>query len=425
MSARNSHFKTLAGLTLLLMLTGTCFELHAALIYVVNSESRTLSRIDTSTDTVLNNFAQLGVIPNKVIADENHLWCVNSGDNAVQKINRQTGATITNILIETGCNPWDACLVEGFLYVTGLFTNKVYKVNTATNTVTGFVSVGVSPEALCAYNGKLYVTNTGGWQNNYTNSSVSVIDLSSFLVIQTIPVSANPQYLVEHEGLLHLSCTGNWINTFGTVCVINPVSNEVIQTINLGGSLGGIWINASHQALVGDGNGMYLYRYNAENYSILNNAANPLSPGGSVVWGDSEIIALLYPNWSAYGKVKILHNDLSYWKEYTVGLAPTDMKFLSIVTANEDELQTPGLKVSIYPNPAYSGQDITFRFDRKLTGSLKIYNTKGQLVTTSIINSDQLTLKAASFPKKQATGFYLYKLQTNTGTAQGKLLILK
>ncbi|MFO7660784.1 MAG: hypothetical protein R6V77_07720, partial [Candidatus Cloacimonadaceae bacterium] len=292
-----SNFTANGRLILFLMMLLIAFKAQAALIYTVNSESRTLSRIDTSTDNVQNNFAQLGVIPNKLIADENYLWVVNSGDNAVQKISRQSGSTLANIFIEASCNPWDACLDGDFLYVTGLFTNKVYKVHAVNHNVVGFVEVGNSPEALCVYNGKLYVTNTGGWQNNYANSSVSVIDLDSFQVIATIPVSPNPQYLVEHNGLIHVSCTGNWTTVFGTVCVIDPVSNQVIQTIALGGSLGSIWIDNDHQALVGDGSGSFLYRYNAQDFTILNDSDNPLTPGGYVVDGDNEQIALLDPNW--------------------------------------------------------------------------------------------------------------------------------
>ncbi len=424
MLRKQFRFPFLIVFALMLCLFLPVMNLHSAIIFVVNSESRTLSKIDTNTNQVQNAFTQLGLIPNKVIVGENYLWSVNSGDNAIQKINLQTGATIANILVETGCNPWDACLNENFLYVTGLFTNKVYKIDTTSNSMVDFVNVGVCPEALCVYNGKLYVTNTGGYQNNYANSSVSVIDLSSFQVIQTIPVSANPQYIEEHNGLLHVSCTGNWTNVSGNVCVINPVTNEVIQTIAIGGSLGNIWINPDHQALVGDANGYNLYRYSAANYDILNDSANPLTPGGSVVWGDDELIALLYPNWGFNGKVKILHPDLSYWKEYTVALAPTDMKFLPAVTAIDDEYQTPAVKVSVYPNPARSGQDITFKFQDGILGILKIYNTKGQLVYTSSANTNQFTIKASTFSQKQPSGFYLYKFQSDKGSVQGKLIIL-
>jgi len=399
-------------------------NLQAVIIFAVNSESRTLSRIDTSTDQVQNAFAQLGIIPNKVIVDENYLWSVNSGDNSVQKINKQTGSTVCNILIEAGCNPWDAVLDGDFLYVTGLFTNKVYKVHTVNHNVVGFVEVGISPEALCVYNGKLFVTNTGGYQNNYANSSVSVIDLQTFQVIQTIPVSSNPQYIIEHNGLLHVSCTGNWVSTFGAVCVINPVTYEVIQTLNLGGSLGGIWINGAQQALVGDGNGLYLYRYNTNDFSIINDASHPFTPGGSVVDGNNELIALLSPNWGSNGKVKILHPDLSLWKEYSIGLAPTDLKLGQSTTAIIDETLLPELYLTVYPNPAIRKGYITFKTSTGSDGTVSIYNIKGQHIFSVPFRSGIAKIDSQIISAGKGTGCYFYRIKTFNKVSTGKFVII-
>jgi YVTN family beta-propeller protein len=367
----------------------------------------------------------LGLIPNKVIVDGDYLWSVNSGDNSLQKINRQSGATLTNLLIETGCNPWDACLVDGYLYVTGLFTNKVYKVNTSNNSVEGFITVGISPEALCAYSGKLYVTNTGGYQNNYANSSVSVINLGTFQLETTIPVSPNPQYITVYNGLLHVSCTGNWVSAFGNVCVINPVTNQVIQNLNIGGSIGSIFINSTGQALVGDAGGVNLYRYNAENYTILNDAANPLPSGGSVVDGNADFVALLYPSWGSNGKVRLLHPDLSFWKEYTVALAPTDLKLWQSSTALTEETQSPSLLVTVYPNPAHSGQDISFHLKSAEPSNLSLYDIKGKLVHSQKITTTQTDCKTSIHSTKLSDGIYLYKVSTHSGSTIGKLLLLK
>lgn len=412
-------------LYLCILLIGFGLNLSAALIYVVNSESRTLSRIDTATDTVQNSFATLGIVPNKVIVDDNYLWCVNSGDNSVQKIDRITGATLANILIENSSNPWDACSEGNFLYVTGLFTHKVYKVHKTSHTVMGSVTVGNSPEALLAYNGKLYVTNTGGYLNNYASSSVSVIDLETFTVTNTIPVSANPQYVIEHNGLLHVSCTGDWVNVLGAVCIIDPVSEQVIQTIALGGALGGIWINNVQQGLVGDGTGYNLYRYDAQNYSILNGADNPISPGGSVVCGDVEITALLYPNWGSAGKVKILHPNLTFWKEYTVGLAPTDMKIWSQSTLAQEHTHIPHAGFKVYPNPIAYGKDINFSFDNKNSGQIMLYDIKGRLLYEHSFSADKVSLSPQLSFSKEVSGFYIYKIKSDKINAQGKLVIFK
>jgi hypothetical protein len=424
MFKHNAGFKPLIAIISLLFLLFLWANLSSAIIYVVNSESRTISRIDTATDIVQNNFAQLGIIPNKVIVDDNFLWSVNSGDNALQKISRQTGTTLANILIESGCNPWDAVQHEGYMYVTGLFTDKVYKVNLSTNTVYGFVNVGISPEALCVYNGVLFVTNTGGYQNNYANSSVSVIDLNSFQLITTIPVSPNPQYIIESEGLIHVSCTGNWVSTMGAVCVIDPIALQMTQTINLGGSLGNIWVKGL-QAFVSDAGGYNLYSYNADDYSIINGSSNPLSPGGSVIWGDNDLIALLYPNWGNSGKVKILHPDLTFWKEYTVGMTPTDLKFWMETSSLTTESQPNPIKVTVFPNPAQMNSEITFVTGKAVSGKLSIYNIKGQQILSQDFTHSKAQVLAQDIIKQYGSGQYLYKITSPQGNKTGKLLIVK
>jgi len=399
-------------------------HLSAIHIYVVNSVSRTLSRIDTDTDQVQNAFATLGVIPNRVIVDENWLWCVNSGDNGLQKINRQTGQTAANILCEAGCNAWDAVLQDGFLYVTGLFTNKVYKVNAATHSVEGSLTVGTAPEGLCVYNGKLYVTNTGGYQNNYAGSSVSVINLASFCLETTLPVQANPQYITAYDGLIYVSCTGNWTDVTGRVCVINPLTNAVIQTLNIGGSLGGIWIDSSGTGLVGDGNGTALYRFEAESFNLLNGSANPLSPGGSMVDGNAQLVAVLAPNWSGNGSVHILHPDLSIWKTYQVGMIPTDLKLGQTVTPTSDETCSPVTAAIAFPNPCKIGTSVHFNLAKNEIGHLSLYNTKGQLLLETSLTSEQPLLDTTLLKGRIARGICLYNLQTKAGLRSGKLVFL-
>ena len=113
--------------TLVLLMVMALSLLGADLLYVVNSQSRTLSRIDMVSDQVQNTFSILGNVPNRVVMDENYLYLVNSGDNSIQKIDKTSGNTVANHLVAVGSNPWDAIFHEGYLYVTGLFTYRVYK----------------------------------------------------------------------------------------------------------------------------------------------------------------------------------------------------------------------------------------------------------------------------------------------------------
>lgn len=392
--------------------------LDAQTLFVVNSQSRTLSRIDLSTDIVNNNFASLGNIPNKVLVTEDHLWVVNSGDNSLQKISAHTGSTLANHFVAIGSNPWDCVLHNGYLYITGLMTSKVYKMDALTGTVVNSVNVGVSPGALFVQNGKLYVCNAGNYVTNYAGSSVSVVDLGSFSVINTIPSSANPQYLAEHNGLIHVSCTGNWSDIAGAICVIDPATDELIQTIPIGGTPSKIWINPIGIAYVGDGNGSSLYSYNANDFSLLNPAANPLALAASEVVGNSSMIALLSPQWGENATLRILHPDLSPWKNFTVRMMPTDLKLQNTASGNGSEVNTPPA-LMLYPNPAKTGAIVTIFSKESDFGQLEIYNIRGQMVGLSTLIRGKAEIPTAGLP----SGAYFYKLNTAEGNQTGRFVV--
>jgi hypothetical protein len=410
-----------AAFSAILMLSA-CF-IHAEMLYVVNSQSRTLSSIDTVTDAVNNSFAALGNVPNKIVVDADYIWSVNSGDNAVQKISRTSGATVANILVGTGSNPWDAVKHLDNLYVSGLFTGKVYRINTLSGAVTGNVTVGTAPEALHVVGNKLYVSNAGNYANNYVGSSVSVIDLESFSVLSTIPVHANPQYLASHNGMLHVSCTGNWMDVSGAVCIIDTATDRVIETIIIGGTPGCLWLAGEELALVADSNGANLYSYNTSTYQLLHGAGNPLPNGGSEVVGNAAFVAVLSPNWGGNGIVKLLHSDLSLWKQYSVAMMPTDMKLGSNPTANQDLVMQVN-SVMVFPNPVQQGGALKFSGSEPLQAKLDLFNAKGQIVASYPYVGKEISLPNLRLP----SGIYFYKVvdaKHNSEQYVGKFLVMK
>lgn len=417
---RFSGFLTILYLALLWFFCGLA---QADILYVVNSQSRTLSRIDTDANTVNNSFAQLGTVPNKIVVDGNYIWAVNSGDNAVQKLSRLTGATLANIFIGMGSNPWDALKHGDFLYVTGLFTGKVYKVDTLSGSVAASVNVGTAPEGLCVIGNRLYVANAGNYMQNYAGSSVSVIDLDSFSAIATIPVSANPQYLAAQNGLLHVSCTGNWTDLTGVIYIIDPATNSVIHTLPLGGTPGCLWMDGSELALVGDSNGSVLYSYNPLSFSLINGSTNPIQNGGSEVVGNAAFIAVLSPNWGNNGTVKLLHQDLSPWKQYTVAMMPTDLKLWTQPSEDSDQVGAVST-VCIYPNPSRQGEKLKLSSSQEFQGEFSLYNQKGQRVLSKNLHGQELNLGEL----KLGSGIYFYRVYSN-GLPKpgytGKLVILK
>lgn len=411
--------KALIAAFLLLSLSAA----RAELLFVVNSQSRTLSRIDTATDAVNNSFAMLGNVPNKVIVDGDFLWVVLSGDNAVQKISRNSGATLSNIFIGLGSNPWDAVKDGDFLYVSGLFTNKVYKVDTISGNVVANVNVGIAPEGLLVLNNKLYVANVGNYLQNYAGSSLSVIDLASFSVVATLPLPANAQYLASHNGLLHVSSTGNWADVGGAVSIVDPASDTLVHTVPIGGTPGCLWMMNDSLALVGDNAGQVLYSYDPSTYQLLHGSANSIPNGGSEVVGNGDFVAVLSPNWGNNGIVKLLHQDLSPWKQYSVALMPTDMKLFSEPSETDDQVAALE-RLEVYPNPARNGVKLHFSSQKPMQGELCLYNLKGQNVHSQAYVGQGLSLIEPRLP----SGIYFYRLYSQDKTVLcriGKLVVLK
>ena len=401
-------------LSLFLML-----QLSAAFIYVANSESRTLSRIDTETNQVNNSFAQLGITANLMDLDEDHIWVVCSGDNAVLELDRHTGAQIRYLYVEASSNPFDVLKIGDHLYVTGLFTDKVYKISLAEGSVVASLNVGIGPQGLATDGQHLYVAVTGGYPN-YVDPHVSVINLSDFSIHTNISTWTNPQFVVVHNGKLHVSCAGNWGNIMGKVQVIDIPSWEIEATVDLGGQPGCLWIAKDERALLGDAYGMGFYMYMADTYEILNGSDNLLQPGGYVVDGTDNEIALLKYTWKQDCTVYLLNYDLSAKAEYTVGLASADMKFYIPPTSNDDLVLQP--KLNVYPNPALKNGVLNFESESKAPMKVTLYDIKGRKVLETESLSGNVTLDLAN--KALSSGMYLYKIQQRGMIKTGKIIAM-
>ena len=92
----------------------------------------------------------------------------------------------------------------------------VYRVDRASKQLSGSVSVGWQPEGLAVYDGKLYVANSGGVSHSLPpdyayDKSVSVIDLSTFKLVDEIEVEINLQKLFsDGKGNLYVNTFGNY-----------------------------------------------------------------------------------------------------------------------------------------------------------------------------------------------------------------------
>ena len=123
-------------------------------------------------------------------------------------------------------------------YISDWGTNKVFSINLLSNTITGSVSCGSGPEEMLISNNKLFVCNGGGFSDD---STVTVIDLNSFTVLDTIHTGVNPSSLCEDKnGDIWILCKGSLGSDFtptpddpgGQLLQINNTNYTTIKSIS-------------------------------------------------------------------------------------------------------------------------------------------------------------------------------------------------
>lgn len=121
---------------------------------------------------------------------------------------------------------------------------KVVEVDTTSLKVTREVVVGYQPEEMVITGGKLYVANSGGYRFPNYDTTVSVVDLETFEVINTIDVAINLHRMTKDRfGRIYVSSRGNYYDIGADVYVIDSNTDRLV------GNLG---IPASEMCISGD-----------------------------------------------------------------------------------------------------------------------------------------------------------------------------
>lgn len=353
-------------------------------MFVVNSNSQTLSRVDINTFGVNNAFVQIGLYGNHVVFHEDKLFVVNSGDNNFQIFNGVTGSLIRTVNLENSCNPWQIILRDNYAYITGLYSGKLYKVNLSDTANRTELFLGTGPEGMLIIGDKMFVALTGFQYPDFEQGKVSVVDLNTFSVDTEIPVATNPQGLVrDNQGNIHVVCTGNYSSEMGKAVVINGQTNEVIQTIPFSASLSTIQMGPDGLIYLGEANGSGFYSYNPETYEIVNNANNPAFPGGDSMLYDDEYLYVLAPNWISSSKLFIYTHEKSLVQQVNLGIGSLSMALKQNFVSVTDIVKPNISVVHAYPNPF--NQEINFKVkNHNQEMKMEIFNIKGQKIAESI-----------------------------------------
>ncbi|MBN2209059.1 MAG: YncE family protein [Candidatus Coatesbacteria bacterium] len=258
-------------------------------LFVANGLSYTLSAINTANGQIDDNFAGTGDAPNYLAFHSDVLYCVNSLSNNIQAFSPGLGDVLAEIELDVGTNPWAMAFAsDDKAYVTGYLTNNVVILDVESSQVRGTIPLGDdarSPEGLCFADGKLYVSSVNYDMGTYTYGQgiVTVIEAETDEIIKTIQTTqVNPQAIVsDNQGEIYVLCTGDWFSQFGVVDVIDSTTDEISQSLLVGGSPMYIEIAPNGCAYIGDAVGPKIYKIDVVDNTVLRDSNDPILFGGA------------------------------------------------------------------------------------------------------------------------------------------------
>jgi YVTN family beta-propeller protein len=175
------------------------------------------------------NPANLGLVPDGMILDNDNLFITEQGNfGAAGKVYKtDTNGTVI-LSSNVGVNPYSLATANGKLYITNGPVNNVSVVDKNSLMTLSIITVGVYPQEILALGNKVFVCNTSEFMGA-TDSTVSVIDAASDIIIATIKVRQTPSSLaVTNDNKLLVGCPG--VSAIGIIYKIDPDNYSILDS---------------------------------------------------------------------------------------------------------------------------------------------------------------------------------------------------
>lgn len=238
----------------------------------------TLDYYDALTGTYIRNIyaeanphivGELGDVGNDLQIYDDKLWAVINNSHLVEVMDVATAKHIAQISIPN-------CRYITFLDRNAYVTSYAGPTQADPNAQLGYVArididhmqitdtclVGYQPDDMIIHNNHLYVANSGGYRYPDYDNTISVIDLTTFSVVDTIEVAFNLyRFEVDSQGYIWASSRGDYYGQNSKTYIIDPRNNIVCDSLD---------IPNSGMAMVGDSLYVYSSEWNYANSTSTN-----------------------------------------------------------------------------------------------------------------------------------------------------------
>lgn len=219
----------------------------------MGSNKCTIDHFDARTGSYFRNIypernpnvvKELGDVGNDIGIYGNRLYVVVNCSNFVEVMNVHTAEHIGSVSIPN-CRyivfNGDKAYVSSYAGPVQIDPNarpgKVVEIDLETLQITREVVVGYQPEEMVINNGRLYVANSGGYRFPNYDRTVSVVDLQSFQVVNTIDVAINLHRMeMDKQGRIYVSSRGDYYGIGSDIYVVDSHTEKVTGRLGIAAS---------------------------------------------------------------------------------------------------------------------------------------------------------------------------------------------
>jgi YVTN family beta-propeller protein len=168
------------------------------------------------------NNRPLGDIPNSMVIRENKAYIVVNNSGKIEVVDKNSLLSLETI---TGLvSPRNILVVSNNkAYVSSLYSDSLTILNISNYSISGFINIRRTSEAMILYGGKAYVSN---W---LSGKEIMVINTQTDKVIDSIEVAIEPESMVlDKNNKLWVLCNGGYLmQNFAELIAINTITDEI------------------------------------------------------------------------------------------------------------------------------------------------------------------------------------------------------
>lgn len=282
-----------------------------------------------------NNSRPLGDVANSMVnfGDNGYIVVNNSGKiEVIDQKSFKSKATISGLVSPRNM----AILNESKAYVTSMYSDSIAILNLYSNTISGYINLGKTSEAIVVNGSTAYVSNWLG------GNKVFVINTMLDKVIDSITVGLEPESLVlDRYYRLWALCTGGWQKTQkAELDLINTGSDRIEQRFVFS------TLQDSPSCLAIDGLGEFIYYLNKGVWKMdINSPSLPDKPfipeSGQMFYklavnpANGDILITDVVDYVQNGYLLVHRNDGTLGSKHRVGVIPGGICFSITATAGK------------------------------------------------------------------------------------------